>query len=353
LSELPDTAERTEREIDFQMSLGPAFIALKGHGAPEVRLTYSRALELCDKIGDAPRLSRVLAGLCAYYTARGPYTTAYEMAEQALLLAERRDEPRLLLTARTNLGVNAFLVGRFTTAQDHLKQGMALAAAQPRGESSSQDFGVTCRSYSALTLFLLGYPDQALERGREAVKLARDLKQPFSLAFALYIGSFLHKYRREPEAMLAYAEEGVALCEEQNFALWLGGATAQRGWALVELGHLEEGVSEIRRGMNAWLATGAEVAKPYYLALLTDAELRMGRCADGLRRLDEGLAVIEELSDRFYEVELHRLRGELMLNQHFGANRCARSKPKRRCRTRELSRSPVINPPSHGSSGQR
>ena len=321
LSQLPDTAERTERELDFQMSLGPAFIAMKGHGAREVELTYSRARELCEAIGDAPRLSRVLAGLCAYYTARGPYTTAYEMAERALLLAEGRDEPRLRLTARTNLGVNAFLLGRFTTAQDHLEQGMALAAALPSGESFSQDFGVTCGAYSALTLFSLGYPDQALERSREAVKLARDLKQPFSLAFALYIGSFLHKYRREPEAMLAYAQEGVALCKEQNFALWLGGATAQRGWALVELGHLEEGVGEIRRGMNAWLATGAEVAKPYYLALLTDAELRMGRCADGLRRLDEGLVVTEKLSDRFYEVELHRLKGELILRQYSGAKR--------------------------------
>jgi predicted ATPase len=199
---------------------------------------------------------------------------------------------------------------------------MALAAVQPRGESSSQDFGVTCRSYSALTLFSLGYPEQALERSLEAVQLARDLKRPFSLAFALYIGSYLHNYRREPEAMLAYAEEGIALCKEQNFALWLGGATAQRGWALVELGHLEEGVSEIRRGMNAWLATGAEVAKPYFLALLADGEQQLGRCAEGLRNLDEGLAVVEELSDRFYEVELHRLRGELMLHQLPVANWC-------------------------------
>ena len=143
--------------------IGPALIAIKGHGAPEVVRTYNRARELCEHIGDTQRLSRVLAGLCAYYTARGPYTTAYEMAEQALLLAERRDEPRLLLTAQTNLGVNAFLLGRFTAAQDHLEKGMALAAVQPRGKSSSQDFGVTCCSYSALTLFSLGYPEQALE----------------------------------------------------------------------------------------------------------------------------------------------------------------------------------------------
>jgi hypothetical protein len=123
---------------------------------------------------------------------------------------------------------------------------MALAAAQPRAGSSSQEFGVTCRSHSAV-LFSLGCSEQALARSREAVQLTRDLEKPFSLAFALYIGSYLHKYRREPEAMLAYAEEGVALCREQNFALWLGGARAQRGWALVELGHIEEGVNEIRR----------------------------------------------------------------------------------------------------------
>jgi predicted ATPase len=120
--------------------------------------------------------------------------------------------------------------------------------------------------------------------------------------------------------MLAYAEEAVALCREHNFALWLGGASVQRGWALVELGHVEEGANEIRRGLSAWQATGAAVAKPYFLALLAEAELRMGRRADGLRHLGEGLSVAAELSDRFYEVELHRLKGELML--HSGANRC-------------------------------
>jgi class 3 adenylate cyclase/predicted ATPase len=322
VSQLPDTPQRAEREIDFQISLGPAYIAMKGHGAPEVAATYNRARELGEAIGDPRRLSRALAGLSAYYTARGPYTTAYEMAEQALVLAERCDEPRLLLTAQTNLGVNAFLLGRFATAQNHLDQGMALAVTQPRGESSSQDFGLTCRSYSAVTLFSLGYPDQALERSRQAVQLARDLEQPYVLAFALYIGSYVHKYRREPEAMLAYAEEAVALCTGHNFALWLGGARVQRGWALVALGRVEEGAAEIRRGLTAWLATGAEVARPYFLALLADAELRMGRCADGLRRLDEGLSVAAKLSDRFYEAELYRLRGELMLHRGEGANRC-------------------------------
>jgi hypothetical protein len=106
----------------------------------------------------------------------------------------------LLLTAQTNLGVTAFLLGRFTAAllgrftaaQDHLEQGMALAAAQPRAGSSSQEFGVTC-CHSAVTLFSPGYSEPALERSREAVQLARDLEKPFSLAFALYIGSYLHK----------------------------------------------------------------------------------------------------------------------------------------------------------------
>jgi predicted ATPase len=319
LSGMPDTPQCAQLEIDFQMSLGPALIAVKGHGAGEVNSTYSRARELCEQIGDTQRLSRVLAGLCAYYTARGPYTTAYEMAERALELAEERGERRLLLQARTNLGVNAYLLGRFTTARAHLEQGISLAALQPPGESPAQDFGVTCHAYSALTLFSLGYPDKALERSRASVQVARDLNLPFSLAFALYIASHLHRYRREPEAMLAYADEGIALCKEQKFALWLGGATAQRGWALVELGRIDEGVGEIRQGMDAWLATGAEVAKPYFLALLADAERRLGRCAEGMRMLDEGLAVVEELRDKFYEAEIHRLKGELILQQHVEA----------------------------------
>ena len=85
---------------------------------------------------------------------------------------------------------------------------------------------------------------------------------------------------------------------------------------MVELGHIEEGANEIRQGMEAWLATGAEVARPYFLALLADAERRQKRCAAGMQMLDEGLAVVEELSDKFYEAEIHRLKGELILQQH-------------------------------------
>jgi len=108
---------------------------------------------------------------------------------------------------------------------------------------------------------------------------------------------------REPEAILAYAEAAIALCREHNFALWLGGARVQRGWALVELGHIEEGANEIRRGLDAWQVTGTQVAKPYFLALLADAELRMGRCADGLLFFYNGPAITEKLSDRFYELK--------------------------------------------------
>lgn len=315
LLRLPETRERTERELEYQMSLGPVFIAMKGHGAQEVGRTYSRARELCDTLGDTARLSRVLAGLCAYHTARGPFTTAYEIAGQLLPLAEQRQEPRLLLTARTDLSVNAFLLGRFRAARDHLEHGMALADSLPHAESPFQDFGVTCYSYSSLTLFSLGYPDQALQRSRETVKLARDLKLPFSLAFAFIIGSFLHKYRREPEPMLAYAEEGIALCKEQNFPLWLGGAAAQRGAALAELGHVEEAAHEIRQGLNAWLATGAEVAKSYFLGVLADVERQRGNYEEALRTLDEALAATRELGERFYEAELYRLKGELTIHQ--------------------------------------
>jgi predicted ATPase/class 3 adenylate cyclase len=313
---LPDTRERVEHELDFRMSLGPAFMAMKGHGATEVMDSYSRARELCDRIGDTARLARVLAGQCAYHTARGPFTTAYGIAEQLLALAEQRQEPRLLLTARTNLGVNAYLLGRLAIARDHLEHGLALADALPRRENFSQDLGVTCLCYSAITHFSLGYPDQSLKWIGQAVDLARKLNHPFNLAFALYMASLLHKYRREPEQAKTYAEEGIALCREQGFALWLGGATAHRGWALTELEQIDAGLSDVRQGLAAWLATGAEVAKTLFLATLADIHTRLGQYAEALQRLDEGLAAVEQLEDRFYESELHRLKGELTLHRH-------------------------------------
>jgi predicted ATPase len=188
------------------------------------------------------------------------------------------------------------------------------------------DPGVYFLSHAARPLWLLGFPEQARTSIREALTLARKLAHPFSLAFALHWAATTHQLRREAPAAQEQAEVSMAFSREQGFALWVPGGTVLRGWALTEQGQIEEGIAQMRQGMTAWQATGAEVDRPYYLALLAEGYGKAGRAEEGLHVLAEALAVVDAIEERYYAAELYRLQGELLLTrsagQHTEAETC-------------------------------
>jgi predicted ATPase len=125
----------------------------------------------------------------------------------------------------------------------------------------------------------------------------------------------LHQFRREWLAVQERAEAVIALSSEQGFALILAWGTIMRGWVLAEQGQEEEGIAQMRRGLAACRATGAEVMRPNNLALLAEAYGKVGQVEEGLQVLGEALDAVDKSGERFCEAELYRLRGELMLAQ--------------------------------------
>src|SRR5262249_54991292 len=148
---------------------------------------------------------------------------------------------------------------------------------QHRSYGALEDPGVSCLCYAAWALWSLGYPDQAQQRIHEALTLAQELSLPFSLAYVLDFDAWLHRFRREAQAAQERAEAEIALSTEQGFPHWLAMGTIQRGWALAEQGQVEEGINQVRQGLAARRATGAEVSRPYFLALLAEAYGKAGQ----------------------------------------------------------------------------
>jgi predicted ATPase/class 3 adenylate cyclase len=315
LKTLPDTPERTQQELALQIPLGSLLMATKGFAAPEAGKVYSRARELCQQIGETPQLFPVLLGLMTFYLVRAEHKTAHELAEQLLRVAQRTQDSTLLLDAHHALGVSLIWLGELTSAQAHLEQGITLYNAQKRRLRAVQDPGVSSLSYGALALWLLGYPVQALQRSQEALALARELSHPFSLAFALNLAGWLHQFRREGQEARERAEEVITLANEQGFSLLSAQGTLVRSWALVEQEQGENGIAQMRQGLAAWQATGAELGRPRWLALLAEAYGKVGQAEGGLNVLAEALAEVEKTGERFYEAELYRLKGQLTLQQ--------------------------------------
>src|SRR5262249_44001465 len=167
----------------------------------------------------------------------------------------------------------------------------------------------------AWTLWFLGYPDQGLVRSYETVTLAQQVAHPFSLNFALSGAVMSHQFRREGGAAQERAEALISLAQEQGFPHWMAGGAILRGWALAHQGQVKEGIEQLHQGLMARRAMGAEIHRSYYLALLAEAYGIMGEPEAGITVLTEALTLVDSSGERFYEAELHRLKGELLLQQ--------------------------------------
>jgi predicted ATPase len=315
LQVLPDTL-RIPQELDFQSTLGSVAMATKGFAAPEVEKAYARAQKLCQQVGETPQLFPVLLGLRLFYNVRGKLQEACELGEQCLRLAQRVQDPVLLLGAHHALGDTVYLLGEFTRARAHQEQ--ALALYDPKQHHSlaflwqGYDPGVDTFAHAAWVLWYLGYPEQALRRSQQAITLAQELSHPYSLTHALFCAAWLHQHRRERQAVQQRAEATIALATEHGFAMELAWATILRGWALTEQGRGEEGIAQLRRGLDAWHATGAGTI-PYFLVLLAEAFWKTGQGERGLKVLNEVMAVAPKAERSFCGAELYRLYGELSL----------------------------------------
>ena len=177
------------------------------------------------------------------------------------------------------------------------------------------DFGVFARCYASHALWLLGYPDHALTRGEEVLSLAQALAHPFSLAMVFAYLAMLHQFRGERDAAHTHAEAAIALCTEHGFGYYLAWGTLLQGWSLCEKAPGKDGLIHMRQGLTGLQATGAGLRQPYYLSLLAEACRNAGEADEGILLLTQALGETRTTREHWWEAELHRLRGALLL-QH-------------------------------------
>jgi adenylate cyclase len=235
-----------------------------------------------------------------------------------LRLAQRTDDPALAVIAHYALGWTWLCLGALPAARSHLEEAIARYTPDQRRVlvfRMGLDPGVGCRGFAALTLWLLGYPDQALARLHDTLALAHELSHPFSLAYARVWAAYVYQWRRDVPAMHEHAEACVALSTEQGFPFLAAWGTSLRGWALAMQGQGEEGMAQVRQGITALRATGQALHVPYLCTVLADVAAHLGHVEDGLQALAEAHTLVEQQEERWWEAEIHRLRGVLLLRQ--------------------------------------
>jgi predicted ATPase len=304
--------------LTLHIALGAALQMTKGIAAPEVEQAYTQARVLCQQVGETSELVPVLFGLWRFHNVRSQSHTARELGETLLRQAQGGHDPAVSVLAHYTLGVTWLWLGALPAAHQHLEEGIARYTPDQRRAPvfrMGHDPDVACRGHAALTLWLLGYPHQALARLHEALALAGELAHLYSLAFTRCWAAFVSQFRRDVPAVHEQAEDAVALSTEQGFPLWAALGTIFRGWGLAMQGQGEEGIAQVHQGIAAWRATGAALFVPYFSSLLADVSAHLGHTEDGLQALAEAHTLMEQHEERWWEAEIYRLRGVLLLRQ--------------------------------------
>lgn len=318
LKSQPNTAARARQELSLQNALGLTYMAVRGYAAEEVEQVYLRARELSQEINDGVERARALMGLYAVFFVRANHDMADELTGELLHLAEDLQDSLILLQTYATSGESLLMQGKFAHARSRLEQGMSVSRPL-RPESSAYFFGhdpgVQNLAALAGVLWVLGYPERAVERCDEAIALAQSLSHPFSLALALTYKVLLHQCRKEIDIVQESAETLVTLSIENGFPFRAALGRMLLGWTEVYEGDGQSGITQIQEAIAAFQRTGAKLNLPGRLGLLAEAYGQVGQYEQGLRVLEEAHAAVDSNGERYYESHLYRLQGDLLLQQ--------------------------------------
>jgi DNA-binding winged helix-turn-helix (wHTH) protein/predicted ATPase len=318
IAKVPTSREVLNEALCLHLTLGVPLIAIEGYASPNVGRVYLKARELYDELGDSPDISEVLWGLWTFHIVSADFEAARNISEEFLRLSERLPYPGLAMRAHWTMETTFTHLGNFDLALDHFEKALAAYDPSQHREDSSLyalNPGVAMPCFAAWSLWFTGRPAQSLERIEEALALARELSEPTGLAHAALFASVVYQLRRDFLMAQYYAESVIDISREHGLALYGAMATIMQGWAESKQDGARETIDQIRESLAVLDATGTFLVRPHFLALLAEVLAKVGQTEEALILLDEAMTMVNSKGERYYEAELYRLKGELLLKQ--------------------------------------
>ena len=316
LETLPETPERMSSELDIHLSLGLCFIAVHGYSADDTRKAFEQGLRLSGKLGDAHKETQAIFGLWGHYWMRASHDRAIEFAEILLAKSEQLHDQVLKILGHRCLGSTLFTFGDFVRAREHLEGAIALGqrtAPEASLVTFAVDPQVAAQLMFAWDLWILGYPDQARDNVLELLGHADELTDPYTVAFADYVMSAVHLLRGEGQDAMAHAERSFEVSREHGINLYALYSRFGRGCALTKTGQRQQGLIEIRTGIEEAQRSNLGYMRGFMLGWLGTAQANNGDPETALSTIDEGLKEINDVTGRAWEAELRRLYGDILL----------------------------------------
>ncbi|MGC1825624.1 MAG: adenylate/guanylate cyclase domain-containing protein, partial [Pseudolabrys sp.] len=316
LNALPEASEHIKQEVDIQLALGIPLIAVRGYTSAETREAFSRALNLCQRLGNIPEYFQALFGRWGHSWMSGKNDEALSMADEFLSRSQASSDPALPMVAHRVMGSTLLTIGEFQSSANHFEETIRLSTGKEERPLYNL-YMVEPQAASLLLLswdlWFLGYPDQSLARVSEALALAQDLRHPYTIAFAHYMTSVVHLLRGDAARAFASAEKSFDISQEQRFSLYAILSRISRGRAVGNLGQLGEARAEIALGLEEARRKGVGFMLPMMDSWLADIHAKAGENAHALAIVEQTLTNVNDVTGRSWESELHRQRAQILL----------------------------------------
>jgi tetratricopeptide (TPR) repeat protein len=318
IQKLPDSQERAESELGVRIDYGLAMLAMKGWYVSEYGDAYKRARELCRGLGkDDPRLFSVLSGLANFYNQIPKLQASRAYGNEMLELAQAMGDDEMLAQAHFACGRSHFFIGDPVSA--HADFELCIRSYDPQKHrtlsfQAGQDPGILSRTFDAMTLWMLGYPDQAESKAQESIMIARELRSPFTLVNCLCMIAKYDTIRHDFRHATLVIEEGLALANEYEFGFYKQGLIAYQTIGLAAMGKFDE-LRAVSRRHPKLADAGYEVAQTWARSYLAEGLANLGRLDTALALVAQAAELMERNEERYAEPEIHRIKGELALRQ--------------------------------------
>jgi class 3 adenylate cyclase/tetratricopeptide (TPR) repeat protein len=319
LTTLPENPERLRLELEAQLALGPAVMATRGFRAPQAETAYRRARELAENLSDSRSLFAALWGIWISTGQSNDKARNQRLVDELFRVARPLNDNGLALQAHHCAWATLVIAGDLASANEHVRQGLELYDRQTHGKHAllygGHDPAVCGMGQGGVALWMLGYPDQAVDRVRQGIALAHELKHPPSVGHALWFAGIVRMMCGDAVAVGDLAERLLRLSSEHSLAQYRAVGGSMRGWARAKSKELDAGLDEFRISVASYMAAEAPFLAFFMLAL-ADTELRAGHLVEAERALQEGQKVLK--LEPIWTSEILRLSGDLQMARNAG-----------------------------------
>jgi adenylate cyclase len=304
--------------IKLRQPLGIALLATEGYSSQSVLDVYSKAYDFCRQSGNSSDNLPILTGLFTYYFEKGDIGKTKEIIAMVSKLGNGQPDGVTMVWLQAMQAVQAWFVGNFQESLQYDEAGLDAYSPSMHFEFvglTGFDAGLICSGNRAMSLWKLGYPEQAEKQILAALELAQKIASPFMITWALSAVAWVYMYQRNYPAGLEYAKKSVDMAKRDGIDHWLIQSTILYGYLLAKNGKPEEGISIVRDNFLLHENTGAKLYQSMYCYMLADLCMDQGKLVEAEENIAKGIYFINEYGERWWEAELYRLQGDIVLKK--------------------------------------